>query len=114
MEGVKAEGENSKLRRCAYTPEEIQAMLTKLSEPARTVLATVAVAGVRESEIRGFRWEDSSEDGLRVVRSVRRQPVSDPKIEEGGENPGLVISVRRRTIEEHWRRSRAMDTSLPG
>ena len=43
----------------AYGLEEIQTMLRTLHEPARTVVLTAALIGLRVSEIRGFRAHSS-------------------------------------------------------
>ena len=67
MQGVKVEGRRYKPVRQAYTLEDIQAMLAKLAEPARTVVTVAAFTGLRESEIRGLRWEDYTGDEIRVV-----------------------------------------------
>src|SRR5260370_1224364 len=54
----------------AYTLDEIQAMLAALKEPARTCVLVAALTGLRQSEIRGLRWDDFRGDELLVARSV--------------------------------------------
>jgi len=40
----------------AYTPEEIQAILSLLPEPAGTAFAVAAFMGLRHGEIQGLLW----------------------------------------------------------
>ena len=54
MQGVKAEGRRYKPVRSAYTLEDIHAMLAKLEEPARTVVAVAAFTGLRASRFAAF------------------------------------------------------------
>jgi integrase len=72
MQGVKAEGKVKRFGGSAYTLDEIQRMAKKLDEPARTVVLTAALSGLRESERRGLRWEDFRDGMLQVQRSVWR------------------------------------------
>lgn len=104
MQGVKAEGRRYKPTRSTYTLEDIHAMLAKLNEPARTVVAVAAFTGLRASEIRGLRWEDYTGEEIRVVRSVWRTHVGPTKTEESGENPVPVIPILRRALDQHRKR----------
>ena len=101
MQGVKAEGRRYKPARSAYTLEDIHAMLGKLEEPARTIVALAAFSGLRKSEIRGLRWEDYTGDEIRVLRSVWRTHVGPTKTEESGDNPVPVIPILRRALDQH-------------
>ena len=101
MQGVKAEGRRYKPVRSAYTLEDIHAMLGKLEEPARTIVALAAFTGLRKSEIRGLRWEDYTGDEIRVLRSVWRTHVGPTKTEESGDNPVPVIPILRRALDQH-------------
>jgi integrase len=100
MQGVKTDGRRYKPERIAYKLEDIQVMLSKLEEPARTVVTVAAFTGLRASEIRGFRWEDFSGDEIRVVRSVWRTHVGPTKTEQSGENP-----ILRRSLEQYHKRN---------
>ncbi|MGD0227750.1 MAG: hypothetical protein ABSF71_36015 [Terriglobia bacterium] len=102
MQGVKAEERRYNPGRSAYTPEDIHAMLGRLEEPARTVVAVAAFTGLRKSEIRGLCWEDYTGDEIRVVRNVRRTHVGPTK-QESGENPVPVIPILRRALDQHRR-----------
>lgn len=42
----------------AYTLDELVALLTKVSEPARTMIAVAGFAGLSKSEIYGLQWPD--------------------------------------------------------
>ena len=53
----------------AYTLDEILAFLGVLPEPAATIFATAAFAGLRRGEIRGLRWEDPCASEIRVVQA---------------------------------------------
>lgn len=101
IQGVKAEGRRYKPERIAYRLEDIQAMLAKLEEPARTVVTVAAFTGLRASEIRGLRWEDYTGDEIRVARSVWRTHVGPTKTEQSGENPVPVIPILRRALDQH-------------
>jgi len=101
MQGVKAEGRRYKPERSAYTLEDIHTMLSKLEEPARTVVAVAAFTGLRKSEIRGLRWEDYTGDEIQVARSVWRTHIGPTKSEESGENPVPVIPILRRALDQH-------------
>ncbi len=104
VQGVKVEGRRYKPIRQAYTLEDIQDMVTKLPEPARTVVMVAGFSGLRLSEIRGLRWEDYTRTDLRVARSVWRTHVGPTKTEESGENPVPVIPILRTALDEHRKR----------
>jgi integrase len=101
VQGVKVAGRRYKPTRLAYTLEGIQGMVTRLPEPARTVVMAAGFAGLRLSEIRGLRWEDYTGTELRVARSVWRTHVGPTKTEESGENPVPVIPILRTALDEH-------------
>ena len=104
MQSVKVDGRRYKPVRIAYTLEDIYAMLAKLPEPARTVVTVAAFTGLRESELRGLRWEDYTGDEIRVLRSVWRRHIGPTKTEESGENPVPVIPILRRALDRHKKR----------
>ena len=73
----------------AYSLEEISLMLSVLSEPAATVVATAAYTGLRLGELQGLTWADYTppDEGndlglLHVRRSIWRGIVGEPKTEE--------------------------------
>jgi len=101
--GSKAEGTRSKFEPRAYTLKEIGVMLGELGEPARTAVAVAAFSGLRESEIRGLKWEDYTGKELHVRRGVWRTHVDETKTDKStGAVP--VIAPLRRILDEHKRR----------
>lgn len=71
----------------AYSLGELKRMLMVLEEPARTIVLTAALSGLRKSEIRGLRWEDFNGKELSVNRSVWGSQVNETK------NPRSKASV---------------------
>jgi integrase len=63
----------------AYTIDEITAMLAVVEEPARTLMLTAALTGLRRSELQGLRWEDFTGTELRVERAVWKGITVTPK-----------------------------------
>lgn len=63
----------------AYSLEEVLAITGALGEPARTVVMTSALTGLRKGEIRGLKWDDFTSKELTVRRSVVDNQVNEPK-----------------------------------
>jgi len=63
----------------AYSLDEIAAMLTVFPEPAKTVFAVAAFAGMRRGEIMGLLWENYRDGQLHVTRSIWGKNVNAPK-----------------------------------
>jgi integrase len=63
----------------AYSLEEVKKMLSVLEEPARTVVLTDALTGLRKGEIRGLEWQDFNGAELSISRSVWNSQVTGPK-----------------------------------
>lgn len=63
----------------SYGLREVETMLAVLPEPAATVCAMAAFAGLRRSELRGVRWEDYDGDQVMVMRSVWEGFTNEPK-----------------------------------
>lgn len=63
----------------AYSPEEIEAMLAVLPEPANTAVLLAASTGLRRSELRGLIWDDWQGDTLSVRRAVVFAKVKETK-----------------------------------
>jgi integrase len=103
-QGTKVEGRRSGFKGHAYTLADFQFFLQKLGEPARTVVAVAALAGLRESEIRGLQWPDYDGVDLRVSRGVWRTHVGDTKTEES-ENAVPVISLLKKMLDAHRKRN---------
>ncbi len=63
----------------SYGLRDVETMLAVLPEPAATVCAVAAFAGLRRSELRGVRWEDYDGDSIMVMRSVWEKFENEPK-----------------------------------
>lgn len=88
----------------AYTMDEIQAMLAVLDEPARTVVLTLALTGLRLSELKGLRWEDFIGNELRVARAVWMGKVVETKtLSSHASVP--VLPIVATALEEHRART---------
>jgi integrase len=84
----------------AHTLAEIQLMLAVLPEPAATIVAVAAYAGLRRSEIRGLRWEEYDGVALKVTRSVWEGYVGEPKTEASADDVPIIAPLRDR-LEQH-------------
>ena len=101
--GTKAEGKRSTFKPHAYTLEEITDMLAVLAEPARTCVAVAAFTGLRQSELRGLRFEDYDGQALNVQRSIWRTHVGDTKT-AGSDGQIPVIPFLQKILNEHAKR----------
>ena len=63
----------------AYSLQEIRSILVVLPEPASTICAVAAFAGLRRAELRGLRWEDYDGEKIMVKRSVWEGFTNEPK-----------------------------------
>lgn len=100
---ARAEGKRTNPEQHAHTLAEVFVIMKKLQEPARTVVATAAFSGLRESEIRGLRWEDYDGEFLHVRRSVWRTFEGETKTPES-QNAVPVIEPLRKILDAHRRR----------
>jgi integrase len=92
--------------RAAYSVDEISVMLAALGEPARTVVLTAALTGLRKAEVQGLRWEDLNEqaDRLAVRRSVWEGHVTETKTLRSAASIPIVPLVKR-ALEAHSKRT---------
>ena len=75
-------------------------MLAVLPEPAATVVATAAFTGTRKGELRGLTWENYDGSEIRVMQSVWRSHVDEPKRPRSkGAIP--VIAPLKALLERH-------------
>jgi integrase len=100
---ARAEGRRSEPNVPAADLESIITMLEKLDEPAKTIVATAAFAGLREAELRGLKMEDFDGAFLYVRRSVWRTHVNETKT-PASQSVVPVIRPLRKLLEEHKRR----------
>jgi integrase len=63
----------------AYSLEEITTIVEMLPEPAATIFAVACYTGLRDSELRGLRWEDFDGKQLTISRSVWRGHIQPTK-----------------------------------
>jgi integrase len=86
----------------AYTPEEVEYMLATLPNPAKTVCAVAAYAGLTASEIRGLQWSDYEANAgmLYVRRGVWRNTIGETKT-VARNKPVPVIPKLRRVLEDY-------------
>jgi integrase len=110
---AKAEGKRSDPQLHAYTLPEITAMLKLVDEPARTVCAVAAFAGLRESEIRGLQRSDYDGQSLHVRRAVWRTHVGDTKTVES-KSSVPVIKPLRKLLDAHVRKNGTGDWLFAG
>ena len=97
----------------AYSLDEIKAMLAPLDEPARTVVLTAALTGLRKSEILGLRWQDYDGEQLSINRSVWRGIEDEPKTRRS-KAPIPVVQQLAEALEAHRLRAGIMaQPSLP-
>jgi integrase len=84
----------------AYSLSEIKTMLAQLTEPAKTVVLTAALTGLRKSELRGLTWENFDGKELSVTRSVWNSTVSEPKTRRS-RSPIPVVKHLADALEAH-------------
>jgi integrase len=75
-------------------------MLAVLEEPARTVVLTAALAGLRKSELRGLTWANFNGRELNVTRSIWNRSVSAPKT-KSSRAPIPVVRQLADALEAH-------------
>ena len=85
------------------TPEELQLLLSELGEPAKTLVVTAAVTGLRCGELIGLKWEDIDfERGtIRIVRSLVDHVEGQPKTEASRKPLPLSPQLSERLLQ--WR-----------
>jgi integrase len=97
----------------AYSLDEIHKMLKVLPEPAKTIVLVAALTGLRQSEIRGLRWEDVIGDDLHIRRGVWETHVSETKTRSSSA-PVPLLPVLKTALEEHRKRMPGKDFIFHG
>jgi len=87
----------------AYSLDEIKRMLAVLDEPARTVVMTAALTGLRKGEIAGLCWEDFNSRELSVSRSIWNGITNPPKTARS-KAPVPVVKELAEALEAHRER----------
>ncbi len=84
----------------AYTLREVNRMLVVLDEPARTVVLTAALAGLRKGEIAGLQWDDFNGKELTVNRSLWNGIENPPKTRRS-RAPVPLVKELVKALENH-------------
>jgi integrase len=89
----------------AYSFTEITKMLKVLPEPARSVVMTAALSGLRKGEIMGLEWEDfdANAKSLYVRRSLWNGKPNEPKTKYS-KAPVPVVKILSDALEAHRQR----------
>ena len=87
----------------AYPLDEVNRMQFVLQEPAKTIVLTAALSGLRKGEIRGLRWEDFNGKELNVNRSVWNSEVNEPKTNRS-KAPIPVVKQLADALDGHRKR----------
>jgi len=88
----------------AYDLDSVFAMLRRLAEPDRTLVATAAFTGLRKGELKGLQWEDYDGATLTVNHSMWRGFMGEPK-SDASRAAVPVIPMLRGILDEHRMRS---------
>jgi integrase len=97
----------------AYTVDEITAMLSVLGEPARTLVLTSALTGLRRGELQGLQWSDFTGTELRVERSVWNGVVGDTK-NTAGKRAVPLLPVLAEALAQHKARNGSSEWCFHG
>ena len=95
----------------AHDLAEIRSILSVLPEPARSVVLTAALTGLRKGEIRGLCWSDFDGTELAVNRTAWNSVVNEPKTRKS-KAPIPVVRQLAEALELH--RLRAGILAQPG
>ncbi len=79
----------------AYTLEEVATMLDKLPNPAKTVCAVAAFAGLSRSELWGLKWSDYSGEEIKVQRKIVNGHIGRTKTEAREAGVPVVATLRK-------------------
>jgi integrase len=84
----------------AYDLNEVQTILSLLSEPAATAFAVAAFMGLRHGEIQGLLWENYRDGEMHISRSIWNGHITAPKTRKG-RAPVPVIRQLAERLELH-------------
>lgn len=83
------------------TLDNVLDMIDVLPEPAATVVAVAAFAGLRKSEIQGLKWEDLRNGELHIERAAWRTTTIEETKTEASNSPVPVIKELAQHLEAH-------------
>jgi integrase len=95
----------------AYSLEETLEIISRLPEPASTVVATAAFTGLRRGEIRGLQWEGYNGPELRVTRSIFNGAITPPKTKKS--RGAVPVIAPLRAMFDAYRMTQGDPTSGP-
>jgi integrase len=97
VEVTKVGGTKKDFEGHAYSLAEIEVMLKKLPEPARTVCAVAAFTGLSASELRGLRWRDYDETKktISVVQKVWGKHIGQPKTDARSGDVPVIPALQK-------------------
>jgi integrase len=95
----------------ACSLEEIATIVSKLPQPAATIVATAAFTGMRKGELRGLLWENYNQEEIRITQSVWQSIVTEPKTTKS-KAPVPVIAPLARALDNHRLRQGNPQTGL--
>jgi len=84
----------------SYSLRDVETMIAVLPEPAATVCAVAAFAGLRRAELRGVCWEDYDGEQIMVMRSVWEGFSNEPKTKRS-KSPVPVIPRLQAILTAH-------------
>jgi len=84
----------------AYSLDEIRKILALVPEPARTIILTASLTGLRQGELRGLLWKNFTGKELTVQRSIWNGVVNRPKTVCSAA-PIPVVPQLRDALESH-------------
>lgn len=88
----------------AYSFAEVKKMMKVVPEPAKTIVLTMILTGLRMSEAAGLKWIDIHEDEIAIARQVQNGAVLETKTEDSKALIPLVETVRK-ALAKHRRLS---------
>lgn len=83
------------------TLDNVLDMIDALPDPAATVVAVAAFAGLRKSEIQGLKWEDLRNGELHIERAAWRTTAVEDTKTEASNAPVPVIKELAKHLEAH-------------
>jgi integrase len=83
------------------TLDEVLDMIDALPDPAATVVAVAAFAGLRKSEIQGLKWEDLRDGELHIERAAWRTTIIEETKSAASNAPVPVLQILAEHLESH-------------
>jgi integrase len=84
----------------AYDLNVVLAMLQRVPEPSRTVIAIAAFAGLRRGELEGLQWGSYNGESLTVLRGMWQGIAGEPKSKKSKASVPVVGPLRK-FVDQH-------------